>query len=33
VYPYRKEFHGQYPYRTEEETAAMRDEILGKGAK
>lgn len=33
VYPYRKEFHGQYPYRTEEETADMREQILRKGIK
>jgi Ni,Fe-hydrogenase III component G len=33
VYPYRKEHRGKYPYRTEEETAAMRDQILHKGTK
>lgn len=33
VYPYRKEYHGQYPYRTEEETAAMREQILRKATK
>lgn len=33
VYPYRKEHRGKYPYRTEEETAAMREEILRKGTK
>jgi Ni,Fe-hydrogenase III component G len=34
VYPYRKEHHGKYPYRTDEETAAMREQILRKeGAK
>ena len=33
VYPYRKEYRGKYPYRTDEETAAMRDEILRKGTK
>lgn len=33
VYPYRKEYRGQYPYRTEEETAAMREQILRKGTK
>jgi Ni,Fe-hydrogenase III component G len=31
VYPYRKEHRGKYPYRTEEETAAMREQILRKG--
>jgi Ni,Fe-hydrogenase III component G len=33
VYPYRKEHRGKYPYRTEEETAALRDQILHKGTK
>jgi NADH-quinone oxidoreductase subunit C len=32
VYPYRKEHRGKYPYRTEEENAAVRDQILHKGA-
>lgn len=31
VYPYRKEHRGKYPYRTDDETAAMREQILHKG--
>ena len=31
VYPYRKEHRGKYPFRTDEETAALREEILRKG--
>lgn len=33
VYPYRKEHRGKYPYRTEEETAAVREQILRRGTK
>jgi Ni,Fe-hydrogenase III component G len=33
VYPYRKEHRGKYPYRTEEETAALREQILRRGTK
>jgi Ni,Fe-hydrogenase III component G len=31
VYPYRKEHRGKYPYRTDDETADMREQILRKG--
>lgn len=30
VYPYRKEYRGKYPYRTEEELAELRKKILRK---
>ncbi|MBN1855867.1 MAG: NADH-quinone oxidoreductase subunit C [Dehalococcoidia bacterium] len=33
VYPYRKEFRGQYPFRTEEEQEELRCQILRKGTK
>lgn len=33
VYPYRKEFKGQYPFRTEEEQEELRCQILRKGTK
>lgn len=33
VYPYRKEHRGKYPYRSEEELAEIREQILRKGTK
>ena len=33
VYPYRKEHRGKYPYRTEEELAQIREQILRKRTK
>jgi len=33
VYPYRKEYRGQYPFRTEEELQQVREQIRQKGTK
>ncbi len=33
VFPYRKEYRGQYPYRTEEQLQQVRDDIRRKGTK
>ncbi len=33
VYPYRKEYRGQYPYRTEEELQQVREQMRRKGTK
>ncbi len=33
VYPYRKEYRGQYPYRSEEELQQVREQIRRKGTK
>ena len=33
VYPYRKEYKGQYPYRTEEELEEVREQIRQRGTK